>query len=92
MDTERDAGTLLLLHTRPPQRRLTGRAGYWLWLFGALVVLAVAHRRLGPNSVGHDLDDGSGDAVLGGPCRCWSRPTTTRLPPLMTDPTPIRTA
>ena len=29
--------------------------------------MAVAQRRLGPSSVGHDLDGGSGRAILGGP-------------------------
>jgi hypothetical protein len=32
-----------------------------------LVVVAVAHRRLGPQLLGHDLDGGAGAAVLGGP-------------------------
>ena len=30
--------------------RIAGRAGYWLWLRVALVVVAVAQRRLGPSS------------------------------------------
>jgi len=41
--------------------------GYWSWLRVALVVVVVAHRRLGPSSVGHDLHDGSDAAGLGGP-------------------------
>jgi hypothetical protein len=32
-----------------------------------LVVVAVAHRRLGPQLLGHDLHDRSGAAVFGGP-------------------------
>jgi hypothetical protein len=40
---ERDAGMLLFLHPRRA-RRIVGRAGYWLWLLVALVVVAVAHR------------------------------------------------
>jgi hypothetical protein len=38
-------------HAAPrPGHRIAGRAGYWLWLFVALVVVAVAHRILGPSS------------------------------------------
>jgi hypothetical protein len=34
-----------------------------------------------PQLLGHDLHDRAGAAVLGGPGRCWNRPTTTtRLP------------
>jgi hypothetical protein len=45
-----------------------------------LVVVALAHRRHGPSS-SDDLDHGAGAAALGGPGRCWRRPTTSRLPP-----------
>jgi hypothetical protein len=47
------------------------------------VGVAVVQRRLGPSSSGHHLHDRAGAAGLGGPGRCWSRPTITRLPPLM---------
>jgi hypothetical protein len=33
----------------------------------ALVVVAVAHRRLGPKLLSHDLDHRPGTAVVGGP-------------------------
>jgi hypothetical protein len=81
---------LLLLHPRPRTVASLVELGYWLWLWllvvlVVLVVVAVAHRRLGPAWL----------ATTSGPTgRCrprqsmprQSRPTTTRLPPLTTNP------
>jgi hypothetical protein len=39
-----------------PARRITSRAGYWSWLRVAMVVVAVAQRRLGHTSVSFTLD------------------------------------
>ena len=76
--TERNVG--MLLDPRPA-RRMAGRAGYWSWLLVALVVVAVAHRRLGPSS---SATTSTVDRALPSSAvqlRCWSRPmTTTRLP------------
>ena len=51
---------------RVPPRRIVGRAGYWLWLLGALVVVAVAQRRLGPSS-STTISTTERAAVLSGP-------------------------
>src|SRR5215218_3471691 len=40
-----------------------------------------------PQLLGHDLDGGSGAAGLGGPGVLLEPAATTRLPPLMTEPT-----
>jgi hypothetical protein len=48
----RRSGTpaLLLLRICVPYCCIAGRAGYWPWLRVVLVIVAVAHRRLGPSS------------------------------------------
>jgi hypothetical protein len=59
---------------RIPPRRI-GRAGYWLRV--VLVVVAVAHRRLGPSS---SATTSTTDRALPSSAvhdRCWSLPTTT---------------
>jgi hypothetical protein len=66
--------------TRVPHRRIAGRAGYWSWLLVALVVVAVDQRRLAPSS---SATTSTVDRALPSSAvqlRCWSRPTTTRLP------------
>ena len=60
--TERNAS--MLRHV--PHRRIAGRAGYWSWLRVALVVV-VRPTEARPQLLGHDLDDGSGAAILGRP-------------------------
>jgi hypothetical protein len=72
---------------RVPLVASTDRAGYWSWLRVVLVVVAVAHRRLGPNSSATtSTTDRTLQAFAVQLC-CWSRPTTmTRLPLLPTNP------
>src|SRR5918993_5063561 len=83
MDTvERDAGMLLLPR---PARRSAGRAGYWLWLLVALVVVAVAHRMLGPSSSATTSTTDRALASSTVHACCWSRPTTTTRLPLDRD-------
>src|SRR5215216_1090542 len=69
-------------HATPrPARRNAGRAGYWLWLRVALIVVAVAQRRLGPSS---SAMTSTVDRTLPSwavQLRCWSRPTTTTRSP-----------
>jgi len=48
-------------------RRGADRAGYWSWLLVALVVVAVAHRRLEPSSSATTSTTDRAAAVLGGP-------------------------
>jgi hypothetical protein len=43
------SGTLACCSSRVPPDRMAGRPRYWSWLL-VLVVVAVAHRRLGPSS------------------------------------------
>jgi hypothetical protein len=71
-----------MLQTRP------GRASYWLGLLVALVVVAVAHRRLGPGSSARtSTTDRARCRPRAVQLCCWSRPTTmTRLPLLTTNP------
>ena|SRR5829696_8618652 len=84
--TERDAG-MLLLHLRPAPR-CAGRAGYWLLVvLVVLVAVAVARRRLGPSSSATTLTVEPALPSSAVQVRCWSRPTTTRLPPLVANPT-----
>jgi hypothetical protein len=45
-----------------------------------------------PQLLGYDLDHRPVAAVLSGPGACWSRPTTTQLAPLMTNPASSGTA
>ena len=55
--------------------------GYWLVLRVALVVVAVAHRRLVPSS---SATTSTTDRALPSSAvqlRCWSLPTTTTRPP-----------
>jgi hypothetical protein len=55
------------------------------WLLVALVVVAVAHRRLGPSS---SATTSTTDRALPSSAvqlRCWSRPTTTIRLPLASD-------
>jgi NUDIX domain len=79
---------------RPTGARLTSRRvdrpklrDYWSWLRVGLVVVAVAHRRLGPSSVARPPTTDRAVPSSAVQARCWSQPTTTRLPPLMTNPT-----
>src|SRR5829696_1814010 len=65
-----------------PPRRIAGRAGYWLWLLVALVVVAVAHRRLGPSSSATTSTVERALSSSAVQVRCWSPPTTTSLPPV----------
>jgi hypothetical protein len=76
--TGRDAGML-----RVPPRRIGGRAGYRSWLL--VVLVAVAHRRLGPSSSARTstMDRALPSSVV--QVRCWSRPTTTTRLPLDSD-------
>jgi hypothetical protein len=72
----RGARSLPLLHC-VPHCRIAGRAGYRSWLRVAPVVVAVAHRRLGPSS---SATTSTVDRALPSSAvqaRCWSRPTTT---------------
>ena len=72
---------MLLLPTSRPARRLDCRPGHWLELLVALVVVAVAQRRLGPSSSAttSTTERALPSSVV--QLRCWSRPTTTtRLP------------
>jgi hypothetical protein len=72
---------------RVPHRRIAGRPGYWSWLLVALVVVAVAHRRLGPSS---SASTSTMDRALPSSAvqlLCWSRPTTTTRLPLDSDST-----
>jgi hypothetical protein len=65
----------------PASRSHRGRAGYWLVLRVALVVVAVAPRSLGPTSsaVTSTVDRALPSSAV--QLRCWSLPTTTiRLP------------
>jgi len=57
---------MLLLHPRPAPR-CAGRAGYPSWFLVVLVVVAVAHRRLGPNSSATTSTVDQGAAILSGP-------------------------
>jgi hypothetical protein len=69
-----------------PHRRI-GRTGYWLMLRVALVVVAVAQRRLGPSSSARTSTTDRALPSSEVHARCWSRPTTTtRLPLLTTNP------
>jgi hypothetical protein len=80
----RSSGTLACFASRPA-RRLADRPGYWSWLRVALVVVAVAQRRLGPNS---SATTSTTDRALPSSAvhaRCWSRPTTTTRLPLFSD-------
>jgi hypothetical protein len=81
--TERAAG--MLVRYLRPARRISGRAGYRSWLLVALVVVAVAHRRLGPSSSAttSTVDRALPSAAV--QLRCWSRPTTTTRLPLARD-------
>jgi hypothetical protein len=66
---------------RVPPRRIAGRPGYWSWLRVVLVVVAVAHRRLGPSSSATTSTTERALPSSAVQVRCWSRPTTTtRLP------------
>jgi hypothetical protein len=68
-------------HASRPARRIAGRPGYRSWLRVVLVVVAVAHRRLGPSS---SVTTSTTERALPSSAvqlRCWRRPTTTtRLP------------
>src|SRR5215207_10464272 len=75
---------LLLLYPRPA-RRVADRAGYWLWLRVVLVVVAVAHRRLGPSSSATTSTTERALPSSAVHARCWSRPTTTIRLPLARD-------
>jgi hypothetical protein len=75
-----------MIGDRPPQIAATpdGSCYYWPWLRAALVVVAVAHRRLGPSS---SATTSTTDRTLPSsavPLRCWSRPTTMPRPLLLT--------
>jgi hypothetical protein len=70
---------------RVPHRRI-GRTGYWSWLRVALVVVAVAHRRLGPSRLATTSTTDRAVPASAVQACSWSRPTPTRLPPLMTNP------
>jgi hypothetical protein len=62
-----------------------GRAGYWLELLVALVVVAVAQRRLGPSS---SATTSTVDRALPSSAvqaRCCRRPTTTTRLPFASD-------
>jgi hypothetical protein len=66
---------------RVPLVASTGRPGYWLELLVALVVVAVAQRRLGPSSSATTSTTERALPFSAVQVRCWSRPTTTtRLP------------
>jgi integrase len=69
-----------MLHV--PPRRIDG-AGYWLR--GVLVVVAVAHRRLGPSSSATTSTTERALPSSAVQLRCWSRPTTTTRLPLDRD-------
>jgi len=74
--TERNAGML-----RVPLVVSADPAGYWVWLLVALVVVAVAQRRLGPSSSTTTSTTDRAPPSSAVQVRCWSRPsTTTRLP------------
>ena len=60
----------------PPASRIAGRAGYWLWLRVALVVVAVAHRRLGPSSWATTSTTDRTLQACAAQLRCFSRPTS----------------
>jgi hypothetical protein len=78
---------LLLLHPRPRTVASLVELGYWLWLLVVLVVVAVAHRRLGPAWLATTSTTDRAVPASAVQARCWSRPTTTQLPPLLTNPT-----
>jgi hypothetical protein len=61
---------------RVPPRRI-GRAGYRSVLRVVLVVVAVAHRRLGPSSSAMTSTVERALPSSAVHARCWSRPTTT---------------
>jgi len=65
-----------------PARRIADGPGYWLGLRVALVVVAVAHRRLGPSFSATTSTTWRALPSSAVHARCWSRPTTTRLPQL----------
>ena len=72
---------------RVPPIASTGRPGYWLELLVALVVVAVAQRRLGPSSSATTSTTERALPSSAVQVRCWSRPTTTiRLPSPWTRP------
>jgi hypothetical protein len=59
----------------PTRRRPgRGRAGYWSWLLVALVVVAVAHRKLGPSSSATTSTTEWAVPSSAVHARCWSRP------------------
>ena len=81
-DQQRRSGTLACCSsTRVPLPHYARPAGYCSGLRVALVVVAVAHRRLGPSS---SATTSTADRALPSPAvrvRCWCRPmTTARLP------------
>jgi len=59
--------------------------GYWLELLVTLVVVAVAHRRLGPSSSATTSTMERALLSSAVHARCWSRPTTTTRLPLVND-------
>jgi Phage integrase family len=69
---------------RVPPRRI-GRARYRSGLRVALVVVAVAHRRLGPSSSATTSTVEPALPSSAVQLRCWSRPTTTTRLPLARD-------
>jgi hypothetical protein len=79
----------------PPRGAETGRSsrsrqfprhpGYWSWLLVVLVVVAVAHRRLGPSSSATTSTVARALPSSAVQARCWSPPTTTTRLPLVRD-------
>jgi hypothetical protein len=61
---------------------ISTRPGYRSWFLVALVV-AVAQRRLGPSSSATTSTTWRALPSSAVQLRCWSQPTTTRLPPLV---------
>jgi hypothetical protein len=70
---------------RPGDSALRLEARYWPLLLVALVVVAVAHRRLGPSSSATTSTTCRALPSSAVHARCWSRPTTTTRLPLASD-------
>src|SRR5215218_3449703 len=70
---------------RVPPIASTGRPGYWLELLVALVVVAVAQRRLGPSSSATTSTTDREVPSSAVQDRCWSRPIITTRLPLLSD-------